>query len=78
MIQCNQNLHKMQALLMNEYNKTLQKALSISSTLIGSLLFCGIIGYLLKIKFGNVLWLVVFLIIGTIVGLYELYKQIKK
>ena len=77
MIQHNQNLHKTQALLMNQYSKTLQKALSISSTLIGSLLFCGIIGYLLKIKFGNVLWLVVFLIIGAIVGLYELYKQIK-
>ena len=77
MIQHDQNLHKIQALLMNQYSKTLQKALSISSTLISSLLFCGIIGYLLKIKFGNVLWLVVFLIIGAIVGLYELYKQIK-
>ena len=62
---------------MNQYRKTLQKALSISSTLKGSLLFCGIIGYLLKIKFENVLWLVVSLIIGAIVGLYELYKQIK-
>tara|TARA_B100000579_G_scaffold56823_1_gene40517 strand:- start:637 stop:828 length:192 start_codon:yes stop_codon:yes gene_type:complete len=62
---------------MNQYSKTLQKALSTSSTLIGSLLFCGIIGYLLKIKFENVLWLVVFLVIGAIVGLYELYKQIK-
>ena len=63
---------------MNQYSKTLQKALSISSTLIGSLLFFGIIGYFLKIKFENILWLVVFLIIGAIVGLYELYKQIKK
>ncbi len=77
MTQHNQNLHRIQALLMNQYSKTLQKALSISSTLIGSLLFCGIVGYLLKIKFENVLWLVFFLIIGAVVGLYELYKQIK-
>ena len=61
---------------MNRHNKTLQKALSVSSTLIGSLLFCGFIGYFLKNQYDNFLWLVVFLILGAIIGLYELYKQI--
>tara|TARA_Y100001970_G_C13898048_1_gene682123 strand:- start:145 stop:336 length:192 start_codon:yes stop_codon:yes gene_type:complete len=63
---------------MKKYNYKLQQALSISSTVIGSLLFCGIIGYFLKIKFANILWLVIFLIIGAVVGLYELYKYVKK
>ena len=61
---------------MNKNNKNLQKALSASSTLIGSLLLCGLIGYFLKIKFDNFLWVVIFLILGAIIGLYELYKQI--
>tara|TARA_Y100000590_G_scaffold389913_2_gene465309 strand:- start:1510 stop:1698 length:189 start_codon:yes stop_codon:yes gene_type:complete len=62
---------------MNKNNKNLHKALSISSTLIGSIVFCGAIGYILKNKFNNDWLLVYLLIIGAFLGLYELYKQIR-
>jgi F0F1-type ATP synthase assembly protein I len=63
---------------MNKLNKNLQKAVSISSTILGSILLFGIIGYFLKNRFDNSILLIVCLISGTIVGLYELYKQINK
>ena len=63
---------------MNKFNRNLQKSLSASSTLIGSLLFFGVLGYYLAGKFNNQLYLVCFLILGAIVGLYDLYKQINK
>ena len=65
-------------LQMNKLNQTLQKAISISSTILGSLFFFGLIGYFLSKKFDNELWLIYLLIIGAFIGLYELYKQIKK
>jgi F0F1-type ATP synthase assembly protein I len=63
---------------MNKLNKNLQKAVSISSTILGSILLFGIIGYFLKNRFDNSVLLRVCLILGAIVGLYELYKQINK
>jgi len=63
---------------MNKFNKTLQQAIAASYTLIGAIFFCGIIGYYLSTRFGNSLWLFGGLLIGAIVGLYELYKQINK
>ena len=63
---------------MNKFNRNLQKSLSASSTLIGSLLFFGVLGYYLAGKFNNQLYLVCFLILGAIVGLYDLYKHINK
>tara|TARA_B110000263_G_scaffold221953_1_gene210740 strand:- start:1537 stop:1728 length:192 start_codon:yes stop_codon:yes gene_type:complete len=63
---------------MNKLNKNLQKAVSISSTILGSILLFGIIGYFLKNRFDNSILLIVCLISGAIVGLYELYKQINK
>ena len=63
---------------MNPFNKNLQKSLSASSTLIGSLLFFGILGYYLTNKFNNKLYFISLLILGAIVGLYDLYKQINK
>lgn len=62
---------------MNKFNKHLQKAVSVSSTLLGSIILFGIIGFFLKNKFDNTIWFVACLILGSIVGLYELYKQIK-
>ena len=63
---------------MNKFNKNLQKAISISSTILGSILLFGIIGFFLKNKFDNLIWLIVCLILGSIIGLYEMYKQINK
>ena len=62
---------------MRKYNRSLQKALSISSTILGSLGLLGGTGYFLSKKFNNDLWLLL-IIVGAIVGLYELYKQINK
>lgn len=63
---------------MNKFNKNLQKAISISSTILGSILLFGTIGFFLKNKFDNPVWLIVCLIFGSIIGLYEMYKQINK
>jgi len=63
---------------MNKLNKNLQKAVSVSSTILGSILLFGIIGYFLKNRFDSPALLTASLILGAIVGLYELYKQINK
>jgi len=63
---------------MNKFNKKLQKSVSASSTILGSILLFGIIGYFLKNKFDSPILLTACLILGAIVGLYELYKQINK
>jgi len=54
-----------------------QKAMSAAYTLLGSLLCLGAIGYYLSYKYETIIWLIVFLILGIVVGMYELYKQIK-
>tara|TARA_Y100000996_G_scaffold389066_1_gene349170 strand:+ start:789 stop:944 length:156 start_codon:yes stop_codon:yes gene_type:complete len=51
--------------------------MSAGYTLLGSILVLGGIGYYLFNKYNNILWLIVMLIIGIVVGMYELYKQIK-
>ena len=63
---------------MNPFNKNLQKAISASSTLIGSILFFGIIGYYLSNYYENKIWLIGLLIFGSVFGLYDLYKQINR
>ena len=63
---------------MNKFNKNFQKAISVSYTLIGSILLFGAIGYFLSDKFQNELWQAGCLILGAVVGLYELYKQMNK
>jgi len=63
---------------MNKPNKNFQKAIAASYTLLGSLILFGGIGYFLKIKLKNEHWLTGCLILGAIIGLYELYKQINK
>ena len=63
---------------MNKSNKNFQKAIAASYTLLGSLILFGGIGYFLKIKLKNEYWLTGCLILGAIIGLYELYKQIYK
>ena len=63
---------------MKKYNNKLQQALSISSTILGSVLFCLIVGYILYQKLNNLFWLLFFALLGIIIGLYEAFKQINK
>tara|TARA_Y100000996_G_scaffold394779_1_gene359408 strand:+ start:174 stop:362 length:189 start_codon:yes stop_codon:yes gene_type:complete len=58
-------------------DRNFQKAMSAGYTLLGSILALGGIGYYLFNKYDNILWLIAMLIIGIVVGMYELYKQIK-
>ena len=62
---------------MKKPDTNLQKAMSGAYTLLGAILVLGGIGYYLSTKYHNILWLIVLSIIGLIVGMYELYKQIK-
>ena len=61
---------------MNKYNKNLQKALSISSTILGALLLFSSLGYFLYKKMDNEIWVITLPLIGVVVGLYGAYKQI--
>tara|TARA_Y100001968_G_C18937688_1_gene517233 strand:+ start:246 stop:437 length:192 start_codon:yes stop_codon:yes gene_type:complete len=63
---------------MNPFNNSLQKAMAASSTLIGSISLFGIIGYYLSNKYDTNFWFIGLLIFGSIIGLYDLYKQINK
>ena len=63
---------------MSPYNNSLQKAIAAASTLIGSISLFGIIGFYLSDKYDNNYFFVGLLIFGSIIGLYDLYKQIKK
>ena len=54
-----------------------QKAMSAAYTLLGSILVLSGLGYYLSHKYNNIAWLIICSILGIIVGMYELYKQIK-
>ena len=57
----------------------LQRAISTSYTILGSLALFGILGYWLDLRTGSGnFWLIVGLILGAIVGLYGLGKYILK
>ena len=58
-------------------NRNFQKALTAAYTLLGSLLVFVGIGYYLSHRYDNIMWLAGMLVVGVIVGMYELYKQIK-
>ena len=62
---------------MGKPDTNLQKAMSAGYTLLGSILILGGIGYYLSNEYNNILWLIGLLILGLIVGMYELYKQMK-
>tara|TARA_A100001015_G_C14683451_1_gene591659 strand:- start:24 stop:215 length:192 start_codon:yes stop_codon:yes gene_type:complete len=63
---------------MSQFRSNLQKAISASSTLLGSILLFGLIGYYLKYEYKNDIWFISFLILGSSIGLFDLYKQISK
>ena len=62
---------------MRKPDKNLQKAMSAGYTLLGSILVLGGVGYYLSNKYDNIVWLIGLLILGLIVGMYELYKQMR-
>ena len=61
----------------NKPDRNFQQAMSVAYTLLGALLVLGGMGYFLSNKYNNVIWLIGGLILGAVVGMYELYKQIK-
>tara|TARA_B100000424_G_C22811502_1_gene434577 strand:- start:83 stop:274 length:192 start_codon:yes stop_codon:yes gene_type:complete len=63
---------------MSRFRSNLQKAISASSTLLGSILLFGMIGYYLMNEYKNDFWFISFLIFGSFIGLFDLYKQISK
>ena len=62
---------------MRKPDQNLQKAMSAGYTLLGSILVLGGVGYYLSNKYDNIVWLIGLLILGLIVGMYELYKQMR-
>ena len=62
---------------MREPDTNLQKAMSAAYTLLGAVLVLGGLGYYLSNKYNNIAWVIALSILGVIVGMYELYKQMK-
>ena len=63
----------------NKNQNSLQKAIGASYSIIGSLMFFGFGGFWLdKQSEGGNFWLIIGLLMGVIVGLYELSKIILK
>ena len=58
--------------------KNFQKNISAAYTLLGSIIGLGGLGYWLSIKYINEFLFILLLLLGVIVGLYELYKQMRK
>ncbi len=58
-------------------DKYFQKSISAAYTLLGSIFFGGLCGYFLYNKYDNNILFIICLMFGVIVGMYELYKQIK-
>ena len=56
--------------------KNFQKNISTAYILLGSILGLGIVGFILSQKYNNQIWFISLLLIGCIIGMYELYKRI--
>ena len=67
----------MQILLLKmKLPKNFQKNISTAYILLGSILGSGIVGFILTQKYNNQIWFISLLLIGCIIGMYELYKRI--
>ena len=62
---------------MRKPDTNLQKAMSAAYTLLGSVLVLGGIGYYFSNKYSNILWFISLSMVGVIIGMYELYKQMR-
>ena len=58
-------------------SSNLHKAIIAGSSMTGYLFTFGIISYILSNKFDTDLYLIIGLILGAVLGLYEVYRQIK-
>ena len=56
--------------------KNFSKTITTAYTLLGSFLVFGGLGYYLSTTYDNSIWFVSLLMVGVIVGMYELYKRI--
>ncbi len=63
-------------LLKMKLPKNFQKNISTAYILLGSILGLGIVGFILSQKYNNQIWFISLLLIGCIIGMYELYKRI--
>ena len=62
---------------MQKPDTNLQKAMSAAYTLLGAVLVLGGLGFSLSNKYNNVVWVITLSLLGLIVGMYELYTQMK-
>ncbi len=62
---------------MKNKKSPLHTAILIGSTISSSLLVCGGVGYFFYYQYQNLNYLLIGLIVGAILGMYEMYKFIK-
>jgi len=63
---------------MNKFNKNFHRAVSASSVLVGTMLLFGGLGYIISKKMDNEIWLLILLILGVVISLYQTYKLINR
>jgi F0F1-type ATP synthase assembly protein I len=56
--------------------KNFSKTITAAYTLLGSMLVFGGLGYYLSTTYDNNVWFMSLLMLGAIIGMYELYKRI--
>ena len=63
---------------MSKFNKNLQKAISISSTILGSILLFGVIGFFLKINMIVIYFFTVSLILDVLLDFMNYTSKLNK
>ena len=63
---------------MNKFNQNFHRAVSASSVLVGTMLLFGGLGYIISKKMDNEIWLLILLILGVVISLYQTYKLINR
>jgi len=64
--------------MMKKPGSNLQKAIIAGSSMTGYLFTFGLLSYIVSKKFDNELYLIIGLILGAILGLCEVFRQMKK
>ena len=64
--------------MMKKPGSNLQKAIIAGSSMTGYLFTFGLLSYIVSKKFDNELYLIMGLILGAILGLCEVFRQMKK
>ena len=63
---------------MNKFNQNFHRAVSASSVLVGTMLLFWGLGYIISKKMDNEIWLLILLILGVVISLYQTYKLINR